>query len=105
MEKRTIRRREKSEIINTEPVNINLNFGFNKQNKGKNKFKDTKNGFCMFIKKKSINYELPLPSFFNEMLSISFLILFLRAEVIIRCGKIESAISLKAIVAPWNNSR
>ena len=55
LEKRSIRRREKSEIINTEPVNINLNFGFNKQNKGKKKFKDTKNGFCMFIKKKSIN--------------------------------------------------
>ena len=55
LEKRTIRRREKSEIINTEPVNINLNFGFNKQNKSKKKFKDTKNGFCMFIKKKNIN--------------------------------------------------
>ena len=55
LEKRTIRRREKSEIINTEPVNINLNFGFNNQNKSKKKFKDTKNGFCMFIKKKSIN--------------------------------------------------
>jgi len=55
LEKRSIRRREKSEIINTEPVNINLNFGFNKENKGKKKFKDTKNGFCMLIKKKSIN--------------------------------------------------
>ena len=55
LEKRTIRRRERSEIINTEPVKINLNFGINKQNKGKNKFKDTKNGFCMFIKKRNIN--------------------------------------------------
>ena len=55
LEKRTIRRRERSEIINTEPVNINLNFGFNKQNKSKKKFKDTKNNFCMFIKKKNIN--------------------------------------------------
>ena len=55
LEKRAIRRREKSEIINTEPVNINLNFGFNRQNKSKKKFKDTKNGFCMFIKKKNIN--------------------------------------------------
>ena len=55
LEKRTIRRRERSEIINTEPVKINLNFGINKQNKGKNKFKDTKNGFCMFIKKRNLN--------------------------------------------------
>ena len=55
LEKRTIKRREKSEIINTEPVNINLNLGFNRQNKSKKKFKDTKNNFCMFIKKKKIN--------------------------------------------------
>ena len=55
LEKRTIKRREKSEIINTEPVNINLNLGFNRQNKNKKKFKDTKNDFCMFIRKKKIN--------------------------------------------------
>ena len=55
LEKRTIKRKEKSEIISTEPVNINLNFGFNKQDKSKKKFKDTKNGFCIFIKKKSLN--------------------------------------------------
>ena len=55
LEKRTIRRREKSEIINTDPMNINLNFGFNKKNKKGNKYKDTKNDFCMFIKKKNIN--------------------------------------------------
>ena len=55
LEKRTIRRREKSEIINTDPMNINLNFGFNKKNKNNNKYKDTKNDFCMFIKKKNIN--------------------------------------------------
>ena len=55
LEKRTIKRREKSEIINTEPVNINLNLGFNRQNKSKKKFKDTKNDFCMFIRKKKID--------------------------------------------------
>ena len=55
LEKRTIKRREKSEIINTEPVNLNLNLGFNRQNKSKKKFKDTKNDFCMFIRKKKID--------------------------------------------------
>ena len=55
LEKRTIKRREKSEIINTEPVNLNLNLGFNRQNKSKKKFKDTKNDFCMFIQKKKID--------------------------------------------------
>ena len=37
--------------------------------------------------------------------TISFFTWFFLAEVIIRCGRIESAISLNAIVAPWNSSR
>ena len=53
LDKKTIKRKEKSEIINTEPVNINFNFRL--KNKSNNKYKDTKNGFCMFIKKKNIN--------------------------------------------------
>ena len=40
---KTIKRKEKSEIINTEPVNLNK--------KGEKKFSDTKNGLCLFIKK------------------------------------------------------
>ena len=36
-------------------MNINLNLGFNRQNKNKKKFIDTKNDFCMFIRKKKIN--------------------------------------------------
>ena len=73
LEKRTIRRREKSEIINTEPVKINLNFGFNNQNKGKNKFKDTKNGFCMFIKKKNINPQNIRNIYFREKQDINII--------------------------------
>ena len=44
---KTIKRKEKSEIINTEPKNLN---------KPKQKFSDTKkNGLCYFIKKNNIN--------------------------------------------------
>ena len=38
-------------------------------------------------------------------ITISFFTLFFFAEVVNKCGKIESAISLNAIVAPWNNSK
>ena len=55
LEKKTIKRKEKSEIINTEPVNINLNLCFESKNKYKKKFKDTKNNFHMLIKGKNIN--------------------------------------------------
>ena len=41
----------------------------------------------------------------NKRITISFLILFFLALVVKRCGRIDNAISLKAIVAPWNNSR
>ena len=38
-------------------------------------------------------------------ITISFFTLFFLAEVVSKCGKIDNAISLKAIVFPWNNSR
>ena len=38
-------------------------------------------------------------------ITIWFLILFFLAYFVRRCGRIERAISLNAIVAPWNNSR
>ena len=38
-------------------------------------------------------------------ITISFLTLFFLAAVIRRCGRMDNAISLKAIVGPWNNSR
>ena len=37
-------------------------------------------------------------------ITISFFTSFFFAEVVIRCGRIDNAISLNAIVAPWNNS-
>ena len=46
IDKKTIKRKEKSEIINTEPVNLN---------KPEKRFSDTKKGFCFFIKKNNIN--------------------------------------------------
>ena len=47
VDKRTIKRKEKSEIINTEPVNLI---------KPEKRFSDTKkNGLCFFIKKNNIN--------------------------------------------------
>ena len=50
-ENRTIKRKEKSEIIiNTEPININLNL-----KKPERRFSDTKKGICFFIKKNNIN--------------------------------------------------
>ena len=38
-------------------------------------------------------------------ITISFFTLFFFAEVVRRCGRIESAMSLNAIVAPWKSSR
>ena len=38
-------------------------------------------------------------------ITISFFALFFFAAVVMRYGRIESAISLKAIVAPWYSSR
>ena len=49
-EKKTIKRKEKSEIINTEPVNLNLN-----KNKQEKRFSDTKKGICFFVKKNNLN--------------------------------------------------
>ena len=46
IDKKTIKRKEKSEIINTEPVNLN---------KPEKRFSDTKKGICFFIKKNNIN--------------------------------------------------
>ena len=49
-EKKTIKRKEKSEIINTEPVNLNLN-----KNIQEKRFSDTKKGICFFVKKNNLN--------------------------------------------------
>ena len=38
-------------------------------------------------------------------MTISFFTPFFFAAVVIRCGRMESAMSLNAIVAPWNSSR
>ena len=45
-ENKTIKRKEKSEIINTEPINLI---------KPERRFSDTKKGICFFIKKKNLN--------------------------------------------------
>ena len=38
-------------------------------------------------------------------ITISFFTLFFLADVTSKCGRIDHAISLNAMVAPWNNSR
>ena len=38
-------------------------------------------------------------------ITISSVIWFFLAATVIKCGRIESAMSLKAIVLPWNSSR
>ena len=38
-------------------------------------------------------------------ITISFVTLFFLADVTSQCGRIDTAISVNAIVAPWNNSR
>ena len=50
IDKRTIKRKEKSEIINTEPINLN---------KPDKRFSDTKKGLCLFVKKNNniINFK------------------------------------------------
>ena len=48
---------------------------------------------------------LPVSPDVAVKITISFLIWFFLADVVRRCGKIDNAISLNAIVAPWNNSR
>ena len=48
---------------------------------------------------------LPVSPDVAVRITISFLTLFFFAAVVIRCGRMESAISLNAMVAPWNSSR
>ena len=48
---------------------------------------------------------LPVSPDVAVSITISFLTSFFLADVVSKCGNIDKAISLNAIVAPWNNSK